>query len=94
MYFPLDHPNYKGRYNPLKRPARWRDIHHTLPVIHNREPVEWDCKGLVLEEPVTSLDIGATAVAMAGGDAKSSFATDGRDSRRAVQTHDPLGVPA
>ena len=42
MYFPLDHPNYKGRFTPLKRPAKWRDIHHTLPVIHNQTPVEWD----------------------------------------------------
>ena len=42
MYFPLDHPSYNGKYNPLKRPAKWRDIHHTLPVIHNRTPVQWD----------------------------------------------------
>ena len=42
MYFPLDHPSYNGRFNPLKRPAKWRDIHHTLPVIHNRTPVKWD----------------------------------------------------
>lgn len=42
MYFPLDHPNYKGRFTPLKRPAKWRDIHHTLPVIHNQKPVKWD----------------------------------------------------
>ncbi|MDF7823631.1 sulfatase-like hydrolase/transferase [Pontiellaceae bacterium B12227] len=42
MYWPLDHPSYKGKYNPLKRPAKWRDIHHTMPVIHNNEPVEWD----------------------------------------------------
>lgn len=40
MYFPLDHPSYKGKYNPLDRPAKWRDIHHTLPLIHNREPVK------------------------------------------------------
>ncbi|MFC1762077.1 sulfatase-like hydrolase/transferase [Planctomycetota bacterium] len=42
MYYPLDHPSYKGRFTPLKRPAKWRDIHHTLPLIHNMEPVEWD----------------------------------------------------
>ena len=42
MYYPLDHPSYKGKYNPLKRPANWRDIHHTMPVIHNYEPVQWD----------------------------------------------------
>ncbi|MEI6890797.1 MAG: sulfatase [Pontiella sp.] len=42
MYFPLDHPSYKGKYNPLKRPAKWRDIHHTMPLIHNDKAVEWD----------------------------------------------------
>ena len=42
MYYPLDHPSYRGRFNPLKRPARWRDIHHTLPLIHNMKPVQWD----------------------------------------------------
>ncbi|MDP0492664.1 MAG: sulfatase-like hydrolase/transferase [Verrucomicrobiota bacterium JB023] len=41
MYYPLDHPSYNGRFTPLSRPAKWRDIHHTLPVIHNRRPVEW-----------------------------------------------------
>lgn len=40
MYFPLDHPKYNGRFSPLKRPAKWRDMHHTMPLIHNREPVE------------------------------------------------------
>ncbi len=40
MYWPLDHPSYNGKYNPLKRPAKWRDIHHTLPLVHNMEPVE------------------------------------------------------
>jgi arylsulfatase A-like enzyme len=42
MYYPLDHPSYNGRFNPLKRPANQRDIQHTLPLIHNMEPVEWD----------------------------------------------------
>ena len=42
MYYPLDHPSYKGRFTPLKRPAKHRDIQHTLPLIHNMEPVEWD----------------------------------------------------
>ncbi|WP_372847212.1 sulfatase [Pontiella sp.] len=40
MYWPLDHPAYNGKYNPLKRPAKWRDIHHTLPLVHNMEPVK------------------------------------------------------
>ena len=42
MYFPLDHPSYRGRFTPLKRPAKGRDLQHTLPLIHNRNPVEWD----------------------------------------------------
>ena len=42
MYFPLDHPNYGGRFTPLKRPASGRDIQHTLPLVHNAQPVEWD----------------------------------------------------
>ena len=42
MYYPLDHPSYKGRFTPLKRPANHRDIQHTLPLIHNMEPVVWD----------------------------------------------------
>ncbi|MFW2386025.1 MAG: sulfatase-like hydrolase/transferase [Akkermansiaceae bacterium] len=42
MYFPLNHPNYKDRFTPLKRPAKWRDIHHTLPLLHNKKPVAWD----------------------------------------------------
>ncbi|CAA6677662.1 MULTISPECIES: sulfatase-like hydrolase/transferase [unclassified Lentimonas] len=42
MYFPLDHPSYKGRFTPIKRPLHMKYMQHTLPVIHNREPVEWD----------------------------------------------------
>ncbi|MGJ8643531.1 MAG: sulfatase-like hydrolase/transferase [Luteolibacter sp.] len=42
MYFPLDHPSYKGRFTPIKRPLSMKYMQHTLPVIHNREPVEWD----------------------------------------------------
>lgn len=42
MYYPLNHPSYKGRFNPLNRPAKGRDLQHTMPLIHNREPVEWD----------------------------------------------------
>ncbi|MDB4617553.1 sulfatase-like hydrolase/transferase [Verrucomicrobiales bacterium] len=43
MYFPLDHPSYKGRFTPpIKRPMNHKYLQHTLPVIHNREPVEWD----------------------------------------------------
>jgi arylsulfatase A-like enzyme len=42
MYYPLDHPSYKGRFNPLKKPASGRDLQHSMPLIHNQEPVEWD----------------------------------------------------
>ncbi|MGJ8654366.1 MAG: sulfatase-like hydrolase/transferase [Opitutaceae bacterium] len=42
MYFPLDHPSYKGRFTPIQRPLNMKYMQHTLPVIHNREPVEWD----------------------------------------------------
>lgn len=41
MYFPLDHPSYKGRFTPIKRPINMKYLQHTMPVIHNREPVEW-----------------------------------------------------
>ena len=41
MYFPLDHPTYKGRFTPIKRPLNMKYLQHTMPVIHNREPVEW-----------------------------------------------------
>jgi arylsulfatase B len=41
MYFPLDHPSYKGRFTPIKRPMDMKYLQHTLPLIHNREPVEW-----------------------------------------------------
>ena len=36
MYFPLDHPNYKGRFTPLKRPAKWRG---TLRKICRQTPI-------------------------------------------------------
>ncbi|MBK1825540.1 sulfatase-like hydrolase/transferase [Haloferula rosea] len=42
MYFPLDHPSYKGRFTPIKRPLNMKYLQHTMPVIHNREPVEWN----------------------------------------------------
>ncbi len=41
MYWPLDHPSYKGRFTPIKRPLNSKYLQHTLPVIHNMEPVEW-----------------------------------------------------
>ncbi|WP_372774722.1 sulfatase-like hydrolase/transferase [Mangrovibacterium sp.] len=42
LYFPMDHPSYHGKYTELKKPYGMRDMHHTLPIIHNYEPVEWD----------------------------------------------------
>lgn len=43
MYYPLDHPSYRGRFTPpIKRPMKHKYLQHTLPLIHNREPVEWD----------------------------------------------------
>lgn len=42
MYYPLDHPSYQGRFTPLKRPAKHRDLQHTMPLIHNMTPVPWD----------------------------------------------------
>lgn len=41
MYFPLDHPSYKGRFTPIKRPMHHKYLQHTFPVIHNRTPVKW-----------------------------------------------------
>ncbi|MBK1853635.1 sulfatase-like hydrolase/transferase [Verrucomicrobiaceae bacterium 5K15] len=42
MYFPLDHPSYKGRFSPMKKPLNHKYLQHTLPVIHNRKPVQWE----------------------------------------------------
>ena len=43
MYYPLNHPSYRGRFTPpIKRPMKHKYLQHTLPLIHNREPVEWD----------------------------------------------------
>ena len=42
MYFPLDHPSYKGRFSPIKRPLNGKYLQHTLPLIHNKKPVQWD----------------------------------------------------
>jgi len=41
-YYPLDHPSYEGRYQTLPRPWGVRDMHHTLPILDNKTPVEWD----------------------------------------------------
>ncbi|CAA6692460.1 MULTISPECIES: sulfatase-like hydrolase/transferase [unclassified Lentimonas] len=42
MYFPLDHPSYRGRFSELKKPISHRALQHTMPLIHNYKPVEWD----------------------------------------------------
>lgn len=41
MYYPLDHPSYNGRYLKKTKPWGLRDMHHTLPMLHNGKPVEW-----------------------------------------------------
>lgn len=41
MYYPLDHPSYNGRYLMKTRPWGQRDMHHTLPMLHNGKQVEW-----------------------------------------------------
>jgi arylsulfatase A-like enzyme len=40
-YYPLDHPSYKGRFTPIKRPANTRTMQHTLPILEYGKPVEW-----------------------------------------------------
>ncbi len=42
LYYPEDHPSYNGKYTEMKKPYGMRDMHHTLPIIENYEPVEWD----------------------------------------------------
>jgi arylsulfatase A-like enzyme len=41
-YYPLDHPSYHGRFTPIKRPANARTMQHTLPILHNETPVQWE----------------------------------------------------
>ena len=41
MYYPLDHPSYNGRYLKKTRPWGQRDMHHTLPMLHNGKQVAW-----------------------------------------------------
>ncbi|MDF7799033.1 sulfatase-like hydrolase/transferase [Pontiellaceae bacterium B1224] len=42
MYFPLDHPSYKGKFMPIKRPANARVMQHTMPILEYGKPVEWE----------------------------------------------------
>lgn len=42
MYYPLDHPSYNGRYLKKTKPWGVRDLHHTLPMLHNGKQVEWN----------------------------------------------------
>ena len=42
LYYPMDHPSYKGKYLKMKKPWGMRDMHHTMPIIHNYEPLEWE----------------------------------------------------
>jgi arylsulfatase A-like enzyme len=42
LYYPNNHPSYNGKYVNTPKPWAMRDMHHTLPIIHNNEPVEWN----------------------------------------------------
>lgn len=42
LYYPDNHPSYKGKYLDLPRPFGMRDMHHAIPILHNNEPVEWE----------------------------------------------------
>jgi arylsulfatase A-like enzyme len=42
LYYPLDHPSYHGKYTDIPKPWGMRDMHHTMPIIHNYESVEWE----------------------------------------------------
>lgn len=42
LYYPMDHPSYNGKYLNTPKPWTMRDMHHTLPIIHNNQPVEWN----------------------------------------------------
>ena len=41
-YYPINHPSYQGKYSKMPKPWGIRDMHHTLPVLHNHEPVKWE----------------------------------------------------
>ena len=41
-YYPNDHPNYEGKYLTKEEPWDVRRVHHTLPLMHNDEVLEWD----------------------------------------------------
>ena len=41
-YYPLDHPSYDGKFSEMPKPWGVRDMHHTLPVMHNHVPVKWE----------------------------------------------------
>lgn len=42
LYYPDNHASYNGKYVNMKKPYKMRDMHHTLPIINNNEPVEWE----------------------------------------------------
>ncbi len=42
LYYPMEHPSYKGKYTEMPKPWGMRDMHHTMPMIHNYEPIEWN----------------------------------------------------
>ncbi|MCL4107177.1 UNVERIFIED_CONTAM: hypothetical protein GTU68_032992 [Idotea baltica] len=42
LYYPLDHPSYNGKYLNTPKPWGMRDMHHTMPILYNNDPVELD----------------------------------------------------
>lgn len=42
LYYPMSHPSYNGKYTNTPKPWGMRDMHHTLPIIHNSQPVFWE----------------------------------------------------
>ncbi|GAA5507410.1 sulfatase-like hydrolase/transferase [Novipirellula caenicola] len=42
LYYPMDHPSYNGKYLRMKKPWGMRDMHHTMPIIHNQQPLQWE----------------------------------------------------
>ncbi len=54
LYFPIDHPSYNGKYTDTPKPWGMRDMHHTMPMIHNYEPIEW---GQYLTHELTDLGV-------------------------------------
>lgn len=42
LYYPMDHSSYNGKYTDTPKPWGMRDMHHTMPMIHNNKPIAWE----------------------------------------------------